>query len=431
MFRVRTYLINGALVFMDLTVTASMCLATERGARPSRVGLVLAVWLAAFLYFGMYRSRRMHSLFSDVKVVAKAALAAWILLAASGRAAPEFAAANFFAVSSTRFFLRVGLRALRRRGLNVKRLVLVASPVLGRRLAERIEQRAHYGYRIVRSFTFEDGSAGVLDDFRQFLRSSHVDEVILGLPARAQDLLAQFVAECEDRGVHVHIAPDLFPLIQADARIYDLDGIPLVSARLYPTHDLRYAIGKRAFDVCFSLAALILLSPLFVAIAALIKATSPGPVFFVQERIGLSGRKFRMLKFRTMHVTPGLDPDSHWTVANDPNVTRLGRWLRRANLDELPQFFNVLMGDMSIVGPRPERPFFLERFRREVPEYMTRHYVKTGITGWAQIHGWRGDTRIDARVAHDLYYIRNWAMTLDIKIILLTLVRTIFQRPGI
>ena len=166
---------------------------------------------------------------------------------------------------------------------------------------------------------------------------------------------------------------------------------------------------------------------LYLLIALLIKLTSPGPLFFSQERVGLNGRKFKMLKFRTMHQSPSLNPDSHWTVPNDPHVTPLGRWLRRSNLDELPQFLNVLKGDMSIVGPRPERPFFLERFRQEVPEYMARHYVKSGITGWAQVNGWRGDTAIAERVAHDLYYIRNWGMKLDIKILFLTLMRTLFQ----
>jgi exopolysaccharide biosynthesis polyprenyl glycosylphosphotransferase len=221
--------------------------------------------------------------------------------------------------------------------------------------------------------------------------------------------------------------PDLFPLIRTDTQIYDLDGIPLVNARLYPTEYFGYVVFKRAFDVCASILVLTLLSPLYLVLGLMVKITSPGPAVFAQERVGLNGRKFRMLKYRTMRQAPALDPDSHWTVRDDRNVTPLGRWLRRSNLDELPQFLNVLKGEISIVGPRPERPFFLKRFREEVPEYMARHYVKSGITGWAQVHGWRGDTPIPERVAHDLYYIRNWAVTLDIKILFLTL-RTFFQR---
>jgi exopolysaccharide biosynthesis polyprenyl glycosylphosphotransferase len=218
----------------------------------------------------------------------------------------------------------------------------------------------------------------------------------------------------------------LFPMIQTDTQVYDLDGIPLVNVRLYPAEYFAYAICKRLFDIIFSLAFLILFSPAFLLIALLIRITSPGALFFTQERVGLNGRKFKMLKFRTMRQDSTLNPDSHWTVPNDPHVTRLGRWLRRSNLDELPQFINVLKGDMSVVGPRPERPFFLERFRREIPEYMARHYVKSGITGWAQVNGWRGDTAIAERVAHDLYYVENWGMKLDVKILVLT-VRTFFH----
>jgi exopolysaccharide biosynthesis polyprenyl glycosylphosphotransferase len=200
-----------------------------------------------------------------------------------------------------------------------------------------------------------------------------------------------------------------------------------VNVRLYPTEYFGYVVFKRVFDFVVSLAVLILFSPLYLLIALLIKLTSPGPLLFSQERVGLNGRKFRMLKFRTMYPNPSLDPDSHWTIANDPHVTPFGRWLRRTSLDELPQFWNVLKGDMSIVGPRPERPFFLEKFRQEVPEYMARHYVKSGITGWAQVNGWRGDTPIAERVAHDLYYIRNWGLGFDIKILFLTLMRNVFQ----
>lgn len=203
------------------------------------------------------------------------------------------------------------------------------------------------------------------------------------------------------------------------------DGIPPINERLYPTECFGYAVLKRGFDVAASVAILIFFAPLYALIALLVKISSPGPVHFAQERVGLNGRKFKMLKFRTMHGD--VNPDTHWTVPNDPHVTAVGRILRRSNLDEVPQFLNVLKGDMSIVGPRPERPVFLERFRNQVPEYMARHYVKSGITGWAQVNGWRGDTSISQRVACDLFYIRNWAFTLDLKIVLLTVWHTFFH----
>jgi len=185
---------------------------------------------------------------------------------------------------------------------------------------------------------------------------------------------------------------------------------------------------KRAFDILASFVGLIVLSPLLGLVALVVRLTSPGPVFYASSRVGQGGRTFKMLKFRTMSHNSAVDTATGWTQPNDPRVTNLGRWLRRSNLDELPQFLNVLKGEMSIVGPRPERPAFIERFRKEIPDYRLRHYVKSGITGWAQVNGWRGDTSIPHRLAHDLYYIRNWAFGLDIKILFLTLTRTFFHR---
>ena len=458
MFRMRAYLTNTFLACFDLALIACCYLAVEWGELISGGGpmgfqnlltrehmaalaFALTLWFVLCSYFGLYHSRRLDSPFVDLIIVLKVGLASWVIVEGAAHLAPSlaptrfflirFAAVNFLALALARSGLRLLLRELRRRGYDVKRIVLVTSPELGDRLTAKIEQRGHYGYRVLKHFLYfvskEDDVTRLFAEVRAYLQSSRVDDVILGLPAQANDLAAQLVAECESQGISVRVVPDLFPLIQTDTQIYDLDGIPLVNARLYPTEYFGYVIFKRVFDFSFSLAVLILLSPLYLLVAALIKLTSPGPLFFAQERVGLNGRKFTMLKFRTMRQDPLLNPDSHWTIRNDPHVTPLGRWLRRSNLDELPQFLNVLKGDMSIVGPRPERPFFLERFRREVPDYMARHYVKSGITGWAQVNGWRGDTAIAERVAHDLYYIRNWGMKLDIKILFLTLMRTFFQ----
>ena len=452
MFRIRAYLTNTCLACFDLAITtASYCAVRWMALNSGRdlldpeatisLGFVLVLWIAVSSYFGMYRSRRLDSPLSDVIILFKVGLASWIILECVSPILPalaptrflpiRFAVMNFLALAVARSGLRLVFRELRRRGHDVKRLVLVASPQLGQRLAEKFEQRSHYGYCIVHRFVYSvsgpETNPRLVNDVREYVESYCVDDVILALPAPANDVAAQLVAICESQGISVRIVPDLFPLIQTDTQIYDLDGIPLVNARLYPTEYFGYIVFKRAFDVCISLLVLTILSPLYLLLALFVKTTSPGPVFFTQERVGLNGRKFRILKYRTMRQGPSLDPDSHWTVRNDRYVTPLGRWLRRSNLDELPQFLNVLKGEMSIVGPRPERPFFLERFRKEVPEYMARHYVKSGITGWAQVHGWRGDTPIPERVAHDLYYIRNWAVTLDIKILFLTL-RTFFHR---
>lgn len=456
MFRIRTYLTNACLACFDLTVTALCHIAVWQleldgtlGPAPRQsnisdcllaLGFVLILWVVLASCFGLYHSRRLDSPMADAVTLFKVGLASWIVLEGSAHLLPQltltpffllrFEAINTFALVAARLALRLIARELRRRGRNVKNLVLVATPELGNRVAEKIEQRAHLGYRIIRRLPDAEGdleeAPRLIEKLQDTLSSMAVEDVIIALPAAAHHLTAQLAHECESRGVNVRIVPDLFPLIQSDTQVYDLDGIPLINVRLYPTEYLGYAIVKRIFDVAASLVILALFSPLYVLIAILVKLSSPGPVHFVQERAGLNGKKFKMLKFRTMRAD--VNSDTHWTVPNDPHVTTIGRCLRRSNLDEIPQFLNVLKGDMSIVGPRPERPVFLERFRRQVPEYMARHYVKSGITGWAQVNGWRGDTSISQRVACDLYYIRNWAFGLDLKIVILTVLRTFFHR---
>src|SRR5690242_958490 len=455
MFRVRAYLIQACLVSFDLAVVSACYAAlwlgfarTETGASLAvgrgieALAAILVIWLAFSFYFGMYHSRRLDRPIADLVIIAKVSIATLVVMECIGHLSAgldlprimmaRFAAGSFCSLALARLVLRLATRAARRHGHNVKTLVLITSPQMGRRLAEKIDQHAHYGYRVLCHFLYfasgRDEETSLIDAVCRYLRQTSVDDVILALPSQAKELATRLILECENQGINVRIVPDLFPLIQTDTQVHSLDGIPLVNVRHYPTENFRYAVLKRLFDIGLSLAVLVFFSPLFALVAILIKLTSPGPVFFVQERVGLNGKPFRIMKFRTMRQDPALNSGDHWTSHNDPYVTPLGRWLRRSNLDELPQFLNVLNGDMSVVGPRPERRFFLERFRQEVPEYMSRHYVKSGITGWAQVNGWRGDTSIAQRVAHDLYYIRNWAMGLDLKILILTLTRTFFDR---
>lgn len=458
MFKARAYLINSCLACLDLTITAGCYLGVLWGQTQAGAGLrgwrgllntehtlalgwVLAVWLAFSSYFRLYHSRRMDSAFADLAILVKVALASLVLLEATahfvGALEPSrfflvrLVMANFLVLSLARVGIRICLRGSRRRGYNTKNLLVVASPELSVRLCHKLAQRAHYGYRILGPIEYWKDTpapdAALSEKFRETLRSSRVDDVILGLPAQAHELSARLVAECEDRGINVRFVPDLLPLVQSETQVYDLDGLPLINVRLYPTEYFGYVFLKRALDVVVAVAVLVLLFPLYVCIAALIKLTSPGPVLLAQDRVGLSGRKFKMLKFRTMRSQGTRDADTHWTRPNDPDITPPGRWLRRSNLDELPQFLNVLKGDMSLVGPRPERPYFIEQFRREIPDYMIRHYVKCGITGWAQVNGWRGDTSIRERLAHDLYYMQNWALSFDLKILMLTVTRSFFH----
>ena len=227
--------------------------------------------------------------------------------------------------------------------------------------------------------------------------------------------------------IEVKVVPDLLQFIALRARLEDLDGLPIISVNDVPLQGFNTWV-KRTLDVLLSsLAALVLAIPCAV-IAALVKLTSSGPVFYRQERMGLDGKAFTVYKFRSMYTGAEDSTGPVWARDDDPRVTLMGRWLRKLDLDELPQFLNVLKGDMSIVGPRPERPFFVDRFKYRIPQYMLRHKVKAGITGWAQINGWRGNTSLEKRIEYDLYYIENWSVTLDLKIMWLTVVRGLFQR---
>jgi Undecaprenyl-phosphate glucose phosphotransferase len=269
---------------------------------------------------------------------------------------------------------------------------------------------------------------GNVEDFDSCIEKYPPDEVIIALPFEHASTIQKIVSICEARGIHARVAPDVFKIVQPQAQIYDLDGIPLVNARVYPTERVQYLFLKRAFDIVVSLFCLIVLAPLIILIALVIKVTSSGTAIFRQERVGLNGKRFWMYKFRTMRLSVEHESDTRWTRLQDERVTPFGRLLRRTSLDELPQLLNVLKGDMSMVGPRPERPHFVEIFKQEIPDYMVRHYMKCGITGWAQVNGWRGDTSISKRIEFDLYYMQNWALAFDIKILLLTLARGLYHR---
>ncbi len=213
-------------------------------------------------------------------------------------------------------------------------------------------------------------------------------------------------------------------------RLFQFGRIQMLDLTSTPTDLVNYAVLKRIFDIAFSLLVLTPTAPLLGLVALLIGITSHGPIFFAQERIGLNGQMFRMYKFRTMHVSAKNESDTIWTSANDPRRTRLGAFLRRTSIDELPQFINVLKGDMSVVGPRPERPYFVDKFMDEVRRYNHRHSLKVGITGWAQVHGWRGDTSIEKRVEHDLYYLQNWSFAFDLRIVAMTVLSTLTSKQA-
>jgi Undecaprenyl-phosphate glucose phosphotransferase len=248
-----------------------------------------------------------------------------------------------------------------------------------------------------------------------------IDEAVIAIhPARFSQI-PRIIQALEKLCVPARAIVDLGEGIVVRERLFQLGRLQMLDLTTTPAESLDYALLKRAFDICLSAAVLLVMSPLVALIALLVRLTSPGPILFVQERVGLNGLPFRMYKFRTMKVASASDSDTRWTTKADPRRTRLGSFLRKTSLDELPQFINVLKGDMSVVGPRPERPHFVQKFLAEVASYNNRHNLKVGITGWAQVNGWRGDTSIQKRVEYDLYYLQNWSLSFDLRIILLTL----------
>ena len=264
---------------------------------------------------------------------------------------------------------------------------------------------------------------GSIDNLTDILPMSQLDEIAVTLSLADYDRLEEIVGMCEKSGVHTKFIPDYNSLIPNKPYTEDLNGLPVINIRYVPLSNTFNALCKRIVDIVGSLVGIILLSPFLIIVALIIKLTSKGPIIFKQERVGLHNKPFYMYKFRTMYVQSEEEEAKGWTTKDDPRVTRVGKFFRKTSIDELPQLFNILVGDMSIVGPRPERPQFVEKFKEEIPRYMIKHQVRPGLTGWAQINGYRGDTSIRRRIDYDIYYIENWTMGFDFKIMFLTIFR--------
>lgn len=336
---------------------------------------------------------------------------------------------NVFFTSGFRFFLRKSLRTIRRQGYNLKHMLLVGYSRAAEEYIDRLLDNPQWGYvacgildNHIPAGTLYRGVKvlGSLGNLEIILPENKLDEVAITLPLKDYDYLESIVGVCEKSGVHTKFIPDYNGLIPSRPYTEDLQGLPVINIRYVPLTNTGNKIIKRTVDVAGSLFGLIVTSPIMLTAAILVKATSRGPVIFKQERVGLHNKPFYMYKFRSMEQQPPGEEKKAWTVRNDPRVTPVGKFLRRTSLDELPQLFNILKGDMSLVGPRPERPGWVEKFREEIPRYMVRHQVRPGLTGWAQVNGLRGDTSIRKRIEYDLHYIENWTLGFDIKIIFMT-----------
>ena len=324
------------------------------------------------------------------------------------------------------------LKRMWKAGVNQRNVLLVGYSRAAEEYIDRVKANPQWGYNI-RGILDDAVQAGTLyrdvkvlgriDNLMVILPEHHLDEIAITLGLSEYYRLEKIVALCEKSGVHTKFIPDYNNIIPTRPHTEDLLGLPVINIRYVPLSNTFPAAVKRLMDIIGSLLAIAVSSPVMLVVCILIKATSPGPLIFKQERVGRQNRPFMMYKFRSMVVQDESSEKHAWTVKNDPRVTGVGKFIRKTSIDELPQLFNILKGDMSLVGPRPERPYFVEKFQEEIPRYMVKHQVRPGLTGWAQVNGYRGDTSIRKRIEYDLYYIENWTLGLDFKILFLTVFR--------
>ena len=400
------------------------------------------IWTIALRVIGLYAPMRIVSFFEEATKIIKASLVAILILITVVYFVKEYKYSRvvffYFWVLSTsgliisRSSLRAFLRYLRKKGLNLRFVLIVGAGELGQKILRSINRHPELGLRVAGFLTrrreklatevSEVPILGLYEDIKKILAAHHIDQIVLALPLEEHFRLKTIMEAIDDEMVAIKIVPDFFDYISLRGGVEELDNIPIINLRDSPLYGWN-RIFKRSFDILFSIIILTIFSPLLAIITILIKLTSPGPVFYRQERMGLDGKLFTMLKFRTMRENAEKVTGPVWAKEEDKRRTKLGAFLRKMSLDELPQVINVLKGEMSIVGPRPERPFFIQQFKERVPRYMLRHKMKAGITGWAQVNGWRGNTSIEKRIEYDIFYIENWSLGFDVKIMWLTLWR--------
>ncbi len=380
------------------------------------------IFFALLQYFSsMYESRRMGGIISEIKICFKNSVIVLAIMLAglfffkkadySRVFTLIFVMLMFVFTAIQRITVKGVLRALRRLGYNIKHLVVIGDGPKTQDFINSVRAHRDMGYQIFKVINS-------CKDLKQVLDENAIDEVVISLSDSETSEIPKIIKICEYCGVKASIIPSYIQYAPAKPKTDSIDDIILINTRYIPLDNIFYNFIKRVIDIVVSFAGIIILSPLLIGIAIAVKATSKGKVLFCQERVGFNSQSFTIYKFRTMKAET---PNTGWTVKNDVRVTDLGKFLRKSNLDELPQLFNVLKGDMSLVGPRPEQVHFVEKFRDEIPKYMLKHRVRPGITGWAQVNGLRGDTSIEERIKKDLYYIENWSLGLDIKICIMTL----------
>ena len=401
---------------------------------------VVPLYIVLYYFFNMYKPKRtMHKRVEFLNIFKANTIGVLLLMVILYLIGEEHVSRtmlfNFYVINLVlttlfRFVIHSFLRYFRKRGYNLKHILLIGYSRAAEEYINRINSNPQWGY-VVCGILDDSVPAGTLykgvkvlgriDNIYEILPEDKLDEIAITLSLKDYDRLEEMVAACEKSGVHTKFIPDYNSLVPSQPYTEDLMGLPVINIRYVPLTNTLNSMAKRLVDIVGSLLGIIVLFPLLLLIAILVKCTSKGPVIFKQERVGLHNKTFQMYKFRSMELQKPSEEQKAWTVKDDPRVTKIGRILRKTSLDELPQLFNILSGKMSLVGPRPERPLFVEKFKEEIPRYMVKHQVRPGLTGWAQINGYRGDTSIRKRIEYDLYYIENWTMSFDFKIMFLTI----------
>ena len=414
--------------------------ALDMGTYFSFLYFVVPEYIILYYFFNMYAPKRATRRKYEIGGILKAntvgiVLFIVVLYMIKQQHFSRFMMGAFFVINIVltticRTLIRNTLLYFRKKGYNLKYILLIGYSRAAEEYITRINANPQWGYVVrgilddrIPSGTMYKGVkvVGRIENIRYILPENKLDEIAITLALKDYDHLESIVDLCEKSGVHTKFIPDYNSLVPSHPYTEDLMGLPVINIRYVPLTNTLNWVAKRAVDIIGSSLGIVISSPIMLIAAIAIKCTSSGPVIFKQERVGLHNRTFKMYKFRTMEMQRPSAEEKAWTVKDDPRVTGVGRFLRRTSLDELPQLFNILVGEMSLVGPSPERPQFVEKFKEEIPRYMIKHQVRPGLTGWAQINGYRGDTSIRKRVEYDLFYIENWTMALDIKIMFLTL----------
>ncbi len=406
--------------------------------------VIVPLFLVLYTIFGLYRVNRTFGVFAEFSRILESNILGLLIINTIlfvGSKNPYFS--NFSRIMIFTFgifnivlevisrnFVRVLLRIFRKKGFNQKHILLVGYSDAAFKFIDKVNKNPGWGYHV---YGIVDDNHKLNSDYRNvrvidriinlksLIDNNDFDEVIITLGLNEYDKLKNVVSICEKSGIHTKFIPDYGTIIPTKPLTEDFDGMPVINIRAVPLQNLFNRIIKRTIDILGSVFGIIVFSPIFLILSIIIKLTSKGPIIFKQERVGLHNKPFTMYKFRSMVEQIDEEEKKAWTVKNDPRTTKIGAIIRRISFDELPQFFNVLLGDMSLVGPRPERQQFVDEFKETIPRYMIKHQVRPGMTGWAQINGLRGDTDIEKRIQYDIWYIENWTLGLDIKILLLTI----------